>query len=360
MPKSNTEIINIDPNLITKEASNSLHWTNAKELTIQGKGWDNQENYYYRFPQKAKNIVRPPVWKLSTQSAGIAIHFRTNSTSINVKWKTHEEWNLLNLTAYTSRGLDLYVKILNRWKWVASTCGEKADEYEKEILSGIDSKEREYKLYLPLYGGITNLEIGIEKNKTLISAKKDNQPPIVFYGTSILQGASASRPGMAYPSIIERFLNRESINLGFSGNAWLDLEVADLLCELNPALYVIDCLPNVTAAVIEEKLILFIEKLRKQHPFVPILLVESTTYTNAHLVSDRQKRYESSNEALNNAYEKLQEAGYERIYYQVDQQLNGDDGEGTIDGTHLTDLGFMRMAKKIGEKIKLILAREDV
>lgn len=72
-------------------------------------------------------------------------------------------------------------------------------------------------LYLPLYDGLVSLSIGVDSLSS-IDQPQINYPirekPIVFYGTSILQGGCASRPGMAHTNIISRRLNRECINLG--------------------------------------------------------------------------------------------------------------------------------------------------
>ena len=66
---------------------------------------------------------------------------------------------------------------------------------------------REYKLFLPLYDGVTKLEIGIDSNASIKKATPNTLKPIVFYGTSITQGGCASRPGMAHTNIISRKLD---------------------------------------------------------------------------------------------------------------------------------------------------------
>jgi lysophospholipase L1-like esterase len=58
---------------------------------------------------------------------------------------------------------------------------------------------------------------------------------------------------------------------------------------------------------------------------------------------------------LKNAYNKLIEEGIEDIFYLSSDGLIGYDHEGTIDGTHLNDLGMNRIADKIENKIKQIL-----
>ena len=116
------------------------------------------------------------------------------------------------------------------------------------LVKGLKPGRREYVLYLPLYNGVQEVKIGVPEGATLEVAgpRPVGTKPIVFYGTSILQGGCASRPGMAYPAILGRRLDWPTINLGFSGNALSEPEVAQLLAELDPAVYVLDPLPNMT------------------------------------------------------------------------------------------------------------------
>ena len=104
-----------------------------------------------------------------------------------------------------------------------------------------------------------------------------NRKPLVFYGTSITQGGCASRPGMVHTAILGRWLDRPVINLGFSGNGTMDPEMADLMAELDPALYILDCLPNINAAQVAKRVVPFVRTLRKARPETPILLVEDLT-----------------------------------------------------------------------------------
>src|SRR6185436_6908291 len=110
--------------------------------------------------------------------------------------------------------------------------------------------KREFLLYLPLYNGTEFVELGLPPAATLAQAPawgSGTRKPIVFYGTSILHGACASRPGMVHSAILGRRFNFPHINLGFSGNGKMEPELADLLAELDPSVYVLDCLPNMKA-----------------------------------------------------------------------------------------------------------------
>ena len=138
----------------------------------------------------------------------------------------------------------------------------------RRLAGNRNGETRDYLLYLPLYHEITSLEIGLPPGARLSVLPPPPGGPVVFYGTSIVQGGCASRPGMVHTAILGRRLNREAINLGFSGNGMMEPEVARLMAELDPALYVIDCIPNV-GRKIGELTVPFVRILREKHPQYP-------------------------------------------------------------------------------------------
>ena len=206
---------------------------------------------------------------------------------------------------------------------------------------------------------MSSAEVGLPKGAALKQADPrpaDRRAPIVFYGTSITQGGCASRPGMVHTAILGRAFDRPVINLGFSGNGTLDLDMAALLGELDAAVFVLDCLPNLTAAQVAERTEPFVRTLRKARPTTPILLVEDRTYANASVLPALAKRHTDSRAAYKKAFETLVAAGDKNLYYLAGDRLIGDDGEGTVDGSHPTDLGFMRQADVFAEALRPLLA----
>jgi lysophospholipase L1-like esterase len=160
-----------------------------------------------------------------------------------------------------------------------------------------------------------------------------------------LQGLSASRPGMVHSAILGRRFNWPTINLGFSGNGKMEPEMADLLAELDPSVYVLDCLPNIVADEIKERVEPCVRKLRAAHPDTPIVLVEDRTMQDSFLIAGRMEYYHLKDRAaLKAAYESLKKSGFKNLYYIPGEHLLGDDGEGSVDGSHPTDLGSMRQA----------------
>ncbi|MFN7138895.1 MAG: SGNH/GDSL hydrolase family protein [Limisphaerales bacterium] len=342
--------------LLPAFATTNLVWHDVRTLPIEGKGWTDTRNFYDRLPARAQKVVRAPVWELSQNSAGISARFVTDATTISARWTLRkEQLGLPHMPASGVSGLDLYVKESDGWRWVGAGRPRQTRTNEVELCKNLLPGKREYMLYLPLYNGVTSVHLGVPRGASFAPGEVRKTKPLVFYGTSILQGACASRPGLAYPAILGRKLDRAVINLGFSGNAFSEPELAELLSELDPALYVIDPLPNMQAPAVLEKLPPFVKRLRKAHPTIPIVLVENIQYTDAFLVRSRHERYTSSNAALRQVYEQLTADGVKNLHYIPGDELLGPDGEGTVDGTHPNDLGFIRMAEKMEPVLRSLL-----
>jgi lysophospholipase L1-like esterase len=161
---------------------------------------------------------------------------------------------------------------------------------------------------------------------------------------------------MAYPAILGRRLDRPIINLGFSGNGKMDAEMGDLLAELDPAVYVIDCSANLFAPAIEKRTPPLVRKIRVSRPRTPIVLVEDRTFANAWLVPGKREDNLARRQALRTAYERLTAAGVGDLHYVEGRTLLGDDDEATVDASHPTDLGMLRMADALEPVLRPLAA----
>jgi hypothetical protein len=350
---------NLDSSRATASADGAaLFWYGFTELNIEGKGWSDTDASYDRLPAKAESMVRGPVWNLSRQSAGLCGRFITDAPTISVRWSLlSANLAMPHMAATGVSGIDLYVKTDQGWRWLA--CGfPAAKNNEVTLVQNLPDAEREYMLYLPLYNGMTKLEVGVPKEHTLAKAPArpaDRAKPIVFYGTSITQGGCASRPGMVHTAILGRRLDRPIINLGFSGNGKMEPEMAALLAELDPAVYVLDCLPNMSPQEVSERVEPFARMLRAARPSTPIVLVEDRNYTDGFLVASKRERNEASHAALRASFDRLVADGVKDLYYLPGKDLLGDDGEATVDSSHPTDLGFMRQAAAFQSVLEKVL-----
>lgn len=338
--------LRVDSSLGRREASTSITWYDARDIGVEGKAWGTTESYFDRLPARAQTLVRPPVWSLSHHTAGMCLRFATDATSIHVRWSLLSDTLALpHMPATGVSGVDLYVRQDGQWRWLAT--GRPAQQTNtSELVQGLPAGKREYLLYLPLYNGVTQLELGLSSEAVLWRLLPDprRQQPLVFWGTSITQGGCASRPGMVHTAILGRRLDRPVINLGFSGNGQLEPEMARLIGEIDACVFVLDCLPNLTPEQVQLRTEPAVDILRQARPDTPILLVEDRSYADAFLMADRAQRNRDSRLALRAAYERLLARGVTELYYLSGAELLGSDGEDTVDGSHPTDLGFLRQA----------------
>jgi hypothetical protein len=334
-----------------------LQWADVRDWGIEGRGFADTEAYFDRLPSRAKGVVRDAVWSLSRHSAGMMVRFQSDATSIHCDYAvTSEQLAMLHMPATGVSGLDLYgLDDDGLWKWVAVVAPE-GKQTRKAIVTGLRPGLRHYAVYLPLYNGTEALKIGVPTGSKFEPVAPRRDKPMVFYGTSITHGACASRPGMPHPAILGRRLNRPIINLGFSGNGRMEAEVGIFLCELDAAVFVIDCLPNMGAEEVAARTIPLVKQLRTARPEVPIVLVEDRSYSGAWLIDAQRERNTSSREALREQFQKLQDEGVSKLHYIDGESLLGPDRDDTTDGSHPSDLGFQRHADAFEPVLKSILA----
>lgn len=339
-------------------SAQEIVYTDASVFPLYGKVSGATDTRYERLPSELKGVSRDPVWYLGTHSAGLFIRFRSNSTSIHARWESTYNNTMTHMTDTGTKGLDLYALVDGEWRHVCSAQPQ-GKTSQRTIIANMDPVEREYMLYLSLYDGVSSLEIGVDSGATLDQPAVDSpsrEKPIVMYGTSLLQGGCANRPGMAYTNIISRRFDREVINLGFSGNAMLDMEIAHLMASVeDPGVFVLDYAPNAWDYLIDEKGEEFFRVIRDKHPDVPVIFIEDVIFPYTIFDNAICEQVKKKNAAQKRLYTKLKKAGEKRIYYICAEGMIGDDGEATVDGTHFTDLGMMRYVEHVLPTIKKAL-----
>jgi hypothetical protein len=340
-------------------AEPELDWHDIRKFTVEGLGYKDRKAPFDRLPERAEAVVPPPVWSLSHHSAGVLARFVAGTTALHARWTLiNKTLSGANMTPISASGFDLYAKTdAGRWRWLGVGRPTKFPDNTDVLVTGIPSTPREFMLYFPLFNGVTSVEIGVPKGATVEPgpARAAASKPIVFYGTSITHGASASRAGMCHPALIGRTFNREVINLGFSGNGRMEPDVCKLVAELDPAVFVLDCLPNMNAAQVRERVVPGVKILRAAHPETPILLVEDRNYANDWLIKSRRESNDANHAALRESYETLQQEKVKHIHYLKADDLLGNDDEATIDSSHPTDLGFVRQAAEFERVLRPLL-----
>lgn len=221
-----------------------------------------------------------------------------------------------------------------------------------ESVLDLDGEEREYTVNFPLYSDVRKLYIGLQEGCSLKAAPEYSiSKPVVYYGSSITQGGCASRPGNAYQSIITRELDCDHINLGFSGSARGEEEIARYIAGLEMSAFVYDYDHNApTAEHLQQTHERMFRTIREAQPNLPILMLSKPKY---YLPAEDVTRME----IIRQTYENAIAAGDRNVYFIPGLELILElvRETATVDNCHPNDSGFVSMAYVIGEKLKQIL-----
>ena len=203
-------------------------------LEVFGLPWFSEDKpALRRLPLRLKDRFRSPVWDLAQDPSGGRIRFRTDSTTIGLIAENPGFSNMHHMASVGENGFDLYVGR----DYVGSAWPDASGKISKEWRVGRERRMRDITLYLPLYKAVAIQELSLDADAQLERPKPYAVPkPIVYYGSSITQGGCASNPGGSCQAILERNLNADFVNLGFSGNGLGEPALAEAICGLNPSL----------------------------------------------------------------------------------------------------------------------------
>ena len=336
---------------------NEVKWYPLSADVFEGRGWKKTESPFDRVPAKVKDAL-PEVWKNSHSSAGMCAHFVTNSTRIQIRYQLGEEQlgePNFNVAAFSGTALYAYDQKQKRWRWAAATphfiLTDQNPNYT--LIEGMPRKKRRFRLYLPFRNQILKLAIGVDKDAEWTVVPPRTEPPLVYYGTSLIHGAFVTRPGLGTAQIVARELDLPLINMGFSGSAHLELDMAKLLAELKARIYVIDAYHNLIPALIEERMEPFLDELCTRKPDTPVLFLGAPPVLNAWLKPERLQIDERKISLMGEIAKKMKKK-YANLHYLKGTDFYGSD-DVSIDGIHVNDAAFGHMAKILIRKIRTIL-----
>lgn len=340
-------------------------WTyvDAQNLRIINHAFAGEtERTYARLPRYVKDSIPEgrELWDRQQCSSGIGVRFATNSTRIGCKYTLYWDTHMIHMADTGLKGTDLYILEGDSvWRHVNTNRpyvkkdenGNKTKLVESTYVSNLDGKMHEYVIYFPLYDGIEDFSVKVDSGAVITKGSPEvinANRRIVAYGTSILQGGCASRTGMAATNIIGRELNCEVVNLGFSGEGKQDTYIARAMATIPDVdVFLLDPVPNCTEMMCDTLTYNFVKTLRTLRPDVPIVMLEGPIYPYARYDSFFGKYLPKKNDAFRRNYERLKAENPNNLYYVTSEGLDGPEDDGTVDGIHLTDLGFLHYANKM-------------
>ena len=111
--------------------------------------------------------------------------------------------------------------------------------------------------------------------------------------------------------------------------------MAELLAELDPSAYVLDCLWNMSAELVSERVEPFVKTLRRP---------SGHAHRAGRRLQRRQRLSNGEKAHLRKIHQILTAEGVKNLHFLSNAGMLGDDAEGTVDGCHPNDLGMQRQA----------------
>jgi len=206
-----------------------------------------------------------------------------------------------------------------------------------------------------LYDEMTRLEVGVDDGSTMQAGAYPFQKRVLVYGSSIVQGASASRSGLAYAARLSRETGIDFLNLGMGGSAKMEKSVVDMIASFDADAFVLDCVPNSSPTQVSQRTAYLVETIRKKHPDAPIIVLQSVIRERGYFNLASGERVRQQNDNIKVEVAKLLQKGITNLYFIPADDFLGHDHEGSVDGTHPNDLGFDRMINVIKPKLMEVL-----
>lgn len=317
----------------------SYVFTEAKDLTMVGRLFDNNPNPYHRVDTvRFKGFTSGENLQVR-QSSGIACAFKTNSTTISVKTVYGTPGHPTNTNGQAARGYDLYIKKDGKWLLAASNVnGDRSLDKNLVMIDGMDKSEKECLLYFPLFSEVNSVQIGVEKGADIQSVKNPFRHRVAIFGSSYTHGSSTSRAGMTYPAQFSRNTGIQLLSLGCSGNCKLQDYFCDVLCAVDAEAFIFDSFSNPSAPMIKERLFPFIEKLQKSHPGKPLIFQQTIRRESRNfcLYKDKfeQEKMDMAEKLMKEAVKK-----YKDVYF-IHPNATAPTHEASVDGVHPDNYGY--------------------
>ena len=337
-----------------------MKYYNVKEapFRVYGQAPERFPERFIRLPEDAAKATSEDVARFSQYTSGIRVRFATDSDVLGIRVVSSELYSWGVMTNYATAGFDLYEYTENGGTFIGVFHPGGSNEtemfkspYTGELLVPNDGKKRYFQINFPLYSRVDELYVGVRENATVEEglAYRDIKP-LIWYGSSITQGASASRPGNCHTAIVSRRLGMDYRNLGFSGSCKAETAIVEYLATLDPSVYIIEYDHNSSLEKFKVRHAPLAFRLRETHPETPMILVTRPDYYFTEEDAERRR-------TVINTYEDLLKRGDRNVYF-VDGSKFFDTEERfeyTVDGVHPTDIGCFLMANALTPLIKKIL-----
>lgn len=355
----------VDRNMIVAESIDKpdlkLYDVRCEPFEIYGFYDPYGQPYFRRVPKEVAEATNPGVIKLSKESVGARIRFATDSSYVAIKAVMPVIGRNSHTPLEASAGFDLYEDYpdFGESRFIKSLLPQYKMEGGYEQVQEVGPRKlRYFTLNFPVHSCVKDLYIGLQEDAALLPGLKyRNKRPVVVYGSSIVHGTGATRPGLVYTNILSRRMNLDVSNFGFSGNAKGEDAIVDFLAGLDMSIFICDYdhnSPNVEHLRATHRRMY--ERFREKQPKTPYIMI-SRPNVATYRVSDPYGR----RDVIVDTFRYARENGDRNVWY-IDGEsffLGKTENDCTIDTVHPNDLGYSLMADGIACTLRSILAECD-
>lgn len=348
-----------------------MKWYNPQKspFKIYGFPFYEEDGVYRRMPLSPKAELTEAVYNLSNETAGGQIRFHAKLKELHLEVSLAAKPGHFNhvrsphLAEVCKQSFDLYLskdgKEFIFYDVSKNMTPDNNKYYVRKLLELEEAEEFDVLLNFPTYGGVDKVLIGVDDDAVITEPvyKFKTDKNIVIYGSSVQQGSSASRPGMALSPLLSRWLDMEVYDLGFNSSGKGEKEVATVIRDIkDTAALIINIEGNCpTSEWLDEKLREFIKEYRITNPDTPIVILPFIVSGMDILTPSKLKRRMQDREIQKKIAEDFAKEGDKNIYALVIDDTLEDNRiwyEMTVDGLHYTDLGFYHITNEIYKFLK--------
>ena len=309
---------------------------------------------FRRIPEDVAKATSKSVEDLAPMTAGARLRFSTDSDYIVIHAEIKDTLKNPQDSDITTTSFDLYQAENGNYRFLgimAPSQGEGKSYVESRVRLGAGMKD--IMLDFPLFAKIGAVSVALREGSELdFGSTYRNQTPIVFYGSSIVHGVGAGRPGVNYPAIIARRFDSDFINLGFAGAAKAEPAIMDYIAGLDMSVFVYDYDHNAPdAEYLQKTHYEGYQRFRAAQPETPVIMASKVDYHSDAQTNEKRRRI------IMDSYKRGLKAGDRHLYFVDGATIYPSDyrDEFTADGCHPNDAGYLAMAYAIGKAIKKAL-----
>lgn len=311
---------------------------NETFFSLHGVYRDETADGFIRMPTDIAKTVSPGVERLSYHTSGGRVAFVTDSDTISLYASVHTDDKMVIMPWSGQACFDLYIDGAFQGLY---RCEPASDSVCVGTLrKSVPTKEHGLQhvvIDFPSYAEVKKLAIGVQSGAVLRAENPyKDAPPILYYGSSITQGASSSRPGLIYQNYLARAFGYDYINLGFAGCCKGEPEIAAYLSGIESSLFVCDFDHNITSPKkLAEVHYPLYRAYRDRHPDTPILFLSRPDF-------DFCSYGANSRAVIADTVRRAKAEGDRNVYFLDGETIYGEQnrGENTVDACHPNDNGF--------------------